>query len=59
MEKIIRKIKKGEDHANISYWLSQTYQQRMADLEAMREQIHAQYAVKQGFQRVYRVVKRS
>ncbi|MEY4926314.1 MAG: hypothetical protein RI894_750 [Bacteroidota bacterium] len=38
MEKIIRKIKKGEDHATISYWLSQTYQQRMADLEAMREQ---------------------
>jgi len=59
MDKRIRVIKKGQDDANLKYWLSLTAQERMAELEKMREIINKQkYGTQQGFQRVYRVTKR-
>lgn len=60
MEKQIRIVKKGEDDNNLLYWLSLTYNQRMAELENMRQQINKRkYGNRQGFQRVYRIAKRA
>ncbi len=60
MIKRIKIIKKGEDDSNIKYWLSLSYNERMAELETIRQFINNQkYGTGQRFQRVYRVVKRS
>ena len=60
MEKQIRIVKKGQDDANLLYWLSLTFNQRMAELENMRQQINKRkYGARQGFQRVYRIAKRT
>jgi hypothetical protein len=60
MIKRIKIIKKGEDDSNINYWLSLSYNERMAELEKIRQYINSRnYGTGQGLQRVYRVVKRS
>ena len=60
MEKQIRIVKKGQDDRNLLYWLSLTFNQRMAELENMRQQINKRkYGARQGFQRVYRITKRA
>ena len=60
MTKHVRIVKKGQDDSNLNYWLTLSYQQRMAELEKMRQQIIQEYyGIRQGFQRVYRVVKRA
>lgn len=60
MEKRIRIVKKGEDNGNLLYWLSLTFQQRMSELEKIRELINKRrYGTQQGFQRVYRITKRA
>ena len=59
MEKHIRIVKKGEDNSNLLYWLSQTTQQRMIELENIRQTINFKhYGIRQGFQRIYTVTKR-
>jgi hypothetical protein len=59
MEKQIRIVKKGQDDGNLQYWLSLTFNERMAELERIRQLINLKkYGTRQGFQRVYRVVKR-
>ena len=60
MEKQIRNGEKGQDDGNLLYWLSLTFNQRMAELENMRQQINKKkYGTRQGFQRVYRITKRA
>ncbi|MEZ4987532.1 MAG: hypothetical protein R2795_21215 [Saprospiraceae bacterium] len=60
MEKLIRMVKKGEDEGNLIYWLSLSFNQRMAELEKTRQQINKiKYGTRQGFQRVYRIAKRA
>ena len=60
MEKVIRIVKKGEDDSNLLYWLSLSVQERMRQLEETRQEVNQRlYGTRQGFQRVYRVVKRS
>lgn len=60
MEKQIKIVKKGEDDGNLLYWLSLTFNQRMVELENMRQQINKKkYGTRQGFQRVYRITKRA
>jgi hypothetical protein len=60
MEKQIKIVKKGEDEGNLQYWLSLTFNQRMAELEKIRKQVNTRnYGTRQGFQRVYRIVKRA
>ncbi len=60
MEKKVRIVKKGEDDGNTIYWLSRTVQQRMRELEEIRQYINKRkYGDRQGFQRVYRIVKRT
>ena len=60
MDKQIKIVKKGEDDGNLLYWLSLTFNQRMAELEKIRKQVNTRnYGTRQGFQRVYRIVKRA
>lgn len=60
MEKIIRIVKKGEDESNLDYWLSLSSEQRLKELETIRQDYHQQrYDTRQGLQRVYRIIKRS
>ena len=59
MEKVLRIVKKGEDDSNIKYWLTLTYEERLRNLETIRQEVIARfYGTGQEFQRVYRVVKR-
>jgi len=60
MKKQIRIVKKGEDEGNLRYWLSLTTQERMAELEKIRQQINKRiYGTRQGFQRVYTITQRT
>jgi hypothetical protein len=60
MEKIIRIVKKGDDEHDIIYWLSLSYQQRMAELESIRQEVNQRiYGTESRLQRVYRIIKRS
>ncbi len=60
MEKVIRIVKKGEDDSNITYWLSLSYEERLLNLEQLRQQINFQkYGTRQRFQRVYRIIKQA
>lgn len=59
MEKVVRIVKKGKDDSNLFYWLSLSKKERMAELEKIRQEINLEkYGTRQGFQRVYRIVKR-
>ncbi len=60
MKKRIKIVKKGQDEGNLLYWLSLTEKERMIELEKIRQQINEEkYGARQGFQRVYRIVKRA
>jgi hypothetical protein len=60
MEARVRIVKKGQDDGNLLYWLSLTFGERMAELEKIRQYVNQKkYGTRQGFQRVYRVVKRA
>ena len=60
MKKAIRIVKKGEDESNIDYWVSLSAEERLTELERIRQEHHRQrYGTRQGFQRVYRIVKRT
>lgn len=60
MKKEIRIVKKGQDERNLLYWLSLTGNERMEELEKMRQQVNKRkYGTRQGFQRVYRIAKRA
>ncbi|MEY3241091.1 MAG: hypothetical protein RIR11_2529 [Bacteroidota bacterium] len=59
MEKIVKIVKIGQDDSNLMYWLSRS-SQRLEELEKNRQEVNQQtyHGHQQGFQRVYRVVKR-
>lgn len=60
MEKVVRIVKKGKDDSNLLYWLSLSEVERLRQLEEMRREINLRiYGPEQGFQRVYRVIKRA
>lgn len=60
VEKKLRIIKKGQDDSNLLYWLSLSIQDRMIELEKIRQFVNAKkYGTRQGFQRVYRVTQRA
>jgi hypothetical protein len=60
MEKVIRIVQKGEDDSNLIYWLSLSYEERLWNLEQLRQQINFQkYGTRQRFQSVYRIVKQA
>ena len=54
----IRKIKIEEQANDYAWWSQQTYEARLATLESIRTEFNNwKYHDKQGFQRVYRVIK--
>ena len=56
----IRIVRKTEDDSNIRYWAILSQVERLVELEQLREQyINWKYGNQQGFQRVYRIVKRA
>jgi hypothetical protein len=60
MEKVFKIVKKGEDDSNIKYWLTLTYEERLLNLEKIRQEvINRFYGTRQEFQRVYRIIERS
>ena len=57
---VVRKLKIDEAPSDLSYWLSQSYEKRLAALESMRmDYIKWQYDSRPGFQRVYQILKQS
>jgi hypothetical protein len=60
MIKTVKIVKKESDNSNIKYWLSIYYNERMAELEKIRQFINNQkYGMGQGLQKVCRVIKRT
>jgi hypothetical protein len=60
MDKVFKIVKKGEDDSNIQYWVTLTYEQRLLNLEKIRQEvINRFYGSRQEFQRIYRVIERS
>jgi len=59
IRKVIRKLKFNEPSDDLAWWLSRSYEERLAALEQIREEYNSwRYDAEQGFQRVYRIVKR-
>lgn len=55
----VRKGKLKEQGNDFEFWQTQSYETRLATVEQIREEYNAwKYGSKQGFQRVYRVIKR-
>lgn len=51
--------KKGEEPSDVLFWLSRPPVERLLALETIRAEFNQwKYGSEQGFQRVYRVVKR-
>ena len=60
MEKVVRIAKKGDDEANLMYWLSLSGIERLQELEKIRQEVNQKkYGAQQGLQRVYRIVKQA
>jgi hypothetical protein len=60
MEKVIRKMKPGEDSNDLNYWLTKMPQERLSALEEMRDLTIrlTNNGVKPEFQRVCTIIKR-
>jgi hypothetical protein len=57
--KTIRKVKKSEEQSDYSFWKTQSYEARLEALEKIREEFNNwNYGSQQGFQRIYKVIKR-
>jgi len=58
--KVIKKIKFNEQPNDFVYWQSRSYEERLEALEQIRKEYNSwRYNAEQGFQRVYRIVKRA
>lgn len=59
IEKVVKIIRKGEEESDYNYWKNQPLEKRLEALEEIREEYNKwKYADQQGFQRVYRIIKR-
>ena len=56
----VRIVKKNDKNDDFIFWQSQPYEKRLEALESIREEYNNwKYGNQQGFQRVYRVIKKS
>ena len=56
----VRRVKREEAQSDFAFWQTQSYEQRLAALEQIRQDyIVWKYGIDPGFQRVLSVVKRS
>jgi serine/threonine protein kinase HipA of HipAB toxin-antitoxin module len=59
MSKTYTKMRIGEQKSDFAYWQTQSYQERLATLEQIRQEYHAwRYGTQPRLQRVYRIIKR-
>lgn len=59
MQKIVKKLNLKDETNDLEFWLTKSYQERLAALEVLREH-YVKYFLnghRPGFQRVYRVIK--
>jgi hypothetical protein len=59
IEKVVHKYKLGEEPKDRDYWLTKSPEERLEALEFLRQQVYTEDDIKQGLQRVIRIVKRS
>ena len=60
IRKVIKKYKLNEQPNDFIFWQSRTYEERLDALEQIRKEYNLwRYNAEQGFQRVYRIVKRA
>ena len=59
ISKVIKKYKIDEQPSNFSFWQSKSFEERLGALEQIRKEYNLwRYNAEQGFQRVFRIVKR-
>jgi hypothetical protein len=57
--KVIKKYGIDEQPTDFSFWQTKSYEDRLNALEQIRKEYNSwRYDAEQGFQRVYRIVKR-
>jgi len=58
MEKVIQIVRTEEARSDVTYWKTQSHEQRLATLESIRQEYIAwKYEHQPRFQRVYRIIK--
>ena len=58
--KVVNKYKVGEEPSDFSFWQSKSYEERIDALEQIRQEYNEwKYHAEQGFQRVYKIIKRT
>jgi hypothetical protein len=58
--KVVNKYKIGEQPKDLSFWQSKSHQERIDALEQIRREYNQwRYHAEQGFQRVYKIIKRT
>ncbi len=58
MEKVIHIVRTDEAPRDVTYWKTQSHTQRLATLEAIRQEYIAwKYDHQPRFQRIYRIIK--
>ena len=59
ISKVIRKYAIDAQPKDFSFWQSKSYEQRIEALEQIRKEYNSwRYDAEQGFQRIYRILKR-
>ena len=59
VRKVIKKYKIDEQPNDFSFWQSKSFEERLDALEQIRKEYNSwRYNAEQGFQRVFRIVKR-
>ncbi len=60
ISKVIKKYKFNEQPNDFLFWQSKSYEERLDALEQIRKEYNSwRYNAEQGFQRIYRIVKRT
>ena len=60
ISKVIKRYKLDEQPSDVIFWQSKTYEERLDALEQIRKEYNSwRYNAEQGFQRVYRLIKRT
>ena len=57
IEKVVRIVSKQDKKSDFAFWQTQPYEARLEVLEKIRIEYHNGH--RQGFQRVYKIIKRS
>ena len=55
---VVKKVKLAEEPGDYHYWVNQSVEARLSELESIREEFNNwKFNDQQGFQTIYRVVK--